>query len=367
MPPKKKSKSESSAVVKSSKPPPPPPPNWPALQPLIPASDLSLHELLPGQIITVPNLWTTTLCKNYVSFLSSLPLTTTPGKPNKGDAVRVNDRFQIDDASFAERLWSGTALKNLVLGLAEYGTLDLSDAERNKLWGGQVIGLNPNIRVYRYSTGQFFDQHYDDFNNVVIPGSPAMPARTTWTLLLYLTSPATGCIGGETVFYPEPAPRNKKSKEPPPEPFVVHLEVGLALLHRHGADCMLHEGRPVLEGEKWVIRSDLCIVTHAQLRSRNIDIDNKALVIHSSTVMGIVPFPLHHHCHPPRSLPHSGTRLLTYRRTIFTELLTLGDSPPFHLGDLTERSHSRALNTPDDVSYPSKPVYDCLVVPSIPT
>jgi hypothetical protein len=97
----------------------------------------------------------------------------------------------------------------------------------------------------------------DDSNTVTIPGTPAIQARTTWTLLLYLTSPATGCLGGETVFYPDP-PR-KKSKETPPESIVVDLEVGLALLHRHGAECMVHEGREVLDGEKWVIRSDLCI------------------------------------------------------------------------------------------------------------
>jgi hypothetical protein len=120
------------------------------------------------------------------------------------------------------------------------------------------MGLNPNIRIYRYSPGQYFDQHYDDSNNVTIPGSPSVSVRTTWTLLLYLTSPATGCIGGETVFYPEPSSK-KKSKEPPPAPVVVELEVGLALLHRHGAQCMLHEGREVLQGEKWVIRSDLCV------------------------------------------------------------------------------------------------------------
>jgi hypothetical protein len=121
------------------------------------------------------------------------------------------------------------------------------------------VGLNPNIRIYRYTRGQYFDQHYDDSNNVIIAASPSVPARTTWTLLLYLTSPATGCIGGETVFYPDPPPSKKKSKDSAPQPFVVDLEVGLALLHRHGAQCMLHEGREVLQGEKWVIRSDLCI------------------------------------------------------------------------------------------------------------
>lgn len=82
--------------------------------------------------------------------------------------------------------------------------------------------------------------------------------RTTWTLLLYLTSPANGCRGGETVFYPEPSSKHSK-REAAPEPIVVGLETGMALLHKHGNDCMLHEGREVLEGEKWVLRTDLCV------------------------------------------------------------------------------------------------------------
>jgi hypothetical protein len=135
------------------------PPKWPAITPLIPEADLALNEVLPKHIFTIPNFWTATLCKTYVSFLSSLPLTTTPGKPKKGDAVRVNDRFQIDDAAFAERLWNETALKSLVTGTAEEGALGLTEAQRKELWGGEVVGLNPNIRIYRYSKGQFFDQH----------------------------------------------------------------------------------------------------------------------------------------------------------------------------------------------------------------
>lgn len=130
-------------------------PNWPTLQPLVPSSDLALTILVPSQIITISNFWTSTLCKKYVSFLSTLPLVTTPGIPKRGEAVRVNDRFQIDDATFAERLWSQTALRELVNSEAAGST----EAERRKLWGGEVLGLNPNIRVYRYNSGQFFDQH----------------------------------------------------------------------------------------------------------------------------------------------------------------------------------------------------------------
>jgi hypothetical protein len=259
MAPRGKKKDSGAANPTVTVPPPAATPNWPPLQPLVPQSDLSLQEVLQGQIVTIPNLFTSTLCKTYVSFLSSLPLTTTPGKPKKGDAVRVNDRFQIDDPVFAERLWSSTALKNLVLGVNENGGLAMDDEARQELWGGEVIGLNPNMRIYRYKKGQFFDKHYDDSNNVMMPSNPPIPARTTWTLLLYLTSPATGCIGGETVFYPDPPKKTKGKSAAPPEPFVAELDVGLALLHRHGADCMLHEGREVLEGEKWVIRSDICV------------------------------------------------------------------------------------------------------------
>jgi len=121
-------------------------PNWPSFAPLIPESDLSLQLSLPGQIVAIPNFWTATLCKTYVSFLSSLPLTTTPGKPKKGDAVRVNDRFQIDDPAFAERLWSSTALRKLVLGAAGDDGLGLGDeARRRDLWGGDVV-CTPAIR-----------------------------------------------------------------------------------------------------------------------------------------------------------------------------------------------------------------------------
>ncbi|KAK0287588.1 hypothetical protein LTR91_003042 [Friedmanniomyces endolithicus] len=232
-------------------------PKWPAIQPLVAPSDLTLTALLPDQVLTISRFWTTALCKSYVAFLATLPLITTPGTPQKGHAVRVNDRYQVEDSAFADRLWSGTALKELV----EHPTIDgreLSAEDTKELWGGEVLGLNSNIRVYRYSKGQFFDQHYDDSNIISFPTSTSpipIPARTTWTLLLYLSSPATGCQGGETVFYPE-APGKRQVA---PAPVIAALEVGMALLHRHGKDCLLHEGREVLDGEKWVIRSDLCV------------------------------------------------------------------------------------------------------------
>ena len=102
-----------------------------------------------------------------MEFLKGLPLTTTPGKPKKGDAVRFNDRFQVSDERFAERLWGETGLRELVCGgeegegeeEGEEGEGRMSRKERRELWGGDVVGLNPSIRIYRYTKGQFFDCH----------------------------------------------------------------------------------------------------------------------------------------------------------------------------------------------------------------
>jgi hypothetical protein len=92
----------------------------------------------------------------------------------------------------------------------------------------------------------------DDSNTITFssPSHPSQSARTTWTLLIYLTT----CTGGETVFYPESTRGNRN-----PEPVSVAPVTGMALLHRHGDRCLLHEGAEVLDGEKWVLRSDLVV------------------------------------------------------------------------------------------------------------
>jgi len=238
MPLKQKTKTKGNNPPAAAKPASPAPPNWPQLKPVLAASDLSVEETLKDQILVVPNLFTANLCKTYVTFLSTLPLTTTPGKPKRGEATRVNDRFQIEDPAFAQRLWEDTAIKELV---ASY--------EDKDIWGGDVLGLNSNIRIYRYRPGQFFDQHYDESNRVV--GQGGVPAKTTWTLLVYLSA----CGGGETAFYPEASSRRDQQ----PDPVLVDPQAGSALLHRHFPECLLHEGKEVVSGEKWVLRSDLIV------------------------------------------------------------------------------------------------------------
>lgn len=127
-------------------------PNWPPLTPLIPSIDIQLDTLLPDQIFSIHNLFTSSLCRNYVSFLSSLPLATTKIQPKRDEALRGNDRFQIDDPAFAQMLWTNTALHDLVAG-ASANMIEEGDMEKpnlEKTFGGKVLGLNPRIRIYRY-------------------------------------------------------------------------------------------------------------------------------------------------------------------------------------------------------------------------
>lgn len=173
MPPKSKSK-PTKKDLPSSKPQSqsPPKPNWPPLRPMIPPSDLSLTPLLHDQIYLIPNFFPASLCKTYVSFLASLPMLTTPGKPKKDEALRVNDRFQVQDGTFAEMLWRDTALRELVVDRA--GEEDEEEDEEGRrrrrrspeeIWGGKPLGLNANIRIYRYSKGQFFGAHCEFFSS----------------------------------------------------------------------------------------------------------------------------------------------------------------------------------------------------------
>ncbi|KAM0270439.1 hypothetical protein ACHAQH_009414, partial [Verticillium albo-atrum] len=206
---------------------------WPQFKPTLPVTELLPEPLeqCPDKVVLLPNFWPKSLCNSYVRFLRTLQMETTPGgRPKRNMAARVNDRYQVEDPAFARRLWLDTGLREA-----------LHQEEVRNLWGGDVVGLNSNIRVYRYTAGQYFDAHYDDSNNVVVPAdddpsSPLIPCRTTWTLLLYLTtssdSEPAGCAGGETVFFPND--RRVSSEEISVPPLS-----GLLLLHRHGEECML--------------------------------------------------------------------------------------------------------------------------------
>lgn len=204
---------------------------WPPLEP----SDASGENphfdiLLDTQIISIKHLFSMKTCLSFLHYFKSLSLTPSP-PPKKGEAARTNDRYSIYDPTFAARLYSETCLQKAIYDLS------VTAARGSNL---NPVGLNPNIRVYRYLPGTFFQKHYDD--SVIDPNTKQ---KSYWTLLIYILEGTM--IGGETAFC---LPGSRTEIAPA-------VEQGMALLHRHGHECLLHEGREVKNGVKWVLRSDV--------------------------------------------------------------------------------------------------------------
>ncbi|KAK7014966.1 hypothetical protein R3P38DRAFT_2998686 [Favolaschia claudopus] len=202
-------------------------------------SDLECRVLLENQIILVDDIFSAAECKSFVKFIDSLPLELTPPK-KRGEAERHNHRFSITSPDFA---------KNLHTTIAPH-LPPFIPAKTGKGSGipRKAHSLNSNIRVYKYTPDQYFGPHYDDDCRDSITG-----AKSEWTLLIYLTGVQDGVEGGETLFY-------QNEKDITRDVIKAPLVRGTALLHRHGRECMLHEGSTVVRGVKYVLRSDVMFV-----------------------------------------------------------------------------------------------------------
>jgi len=192
---------------------------------------------LEDQVLLLNNVFTPAECRTFVDLIESQPLELTPHK-KRGEAVRVNYRVSISSPEFAGRLW--TVLRpHLPSFPCPSSVTPLATGAR------MAHSLNSNIRLYKYTPSQHFNPHYDDSVRDAKTG-----AVSEWTLLIYLTGVEDNVRGGETIFYP-----NSKAKAS--EAMVVPLTRGTALLHRHGDECLLHEGSQVRSGTKYVLRSDI--------------------------------------------------------------------------------------------------------------
>ncbi|KAI0273563.1 hypothetical protein BC834DRAFT_966073 [Gloeopeniophorella convolvens] len=198
---------------------------------------LRCHTLLEDQILLLDNLFTPAECKSFIEFVDNQPLELTPPK-KRGEAERVNHRTSIPSAEFADRLWS--VLRPHVPPFPYPASLKRPDASARP-----AHSLNSNIRLYKYTPSQHFGPHYDDSVRDAKSG-----AVSEWTLLIYLTGAEDGVQGGETVFY-----TGNKAKAS--DAVIAPLKRGTALLHRHGNECLLHEGSQVRSGTKYVLRSDV--------------------------------------------------------------------------------------------------------------
>lgn len=138
-------------------------------------------------------------------------------------AIRNNDRVTLQDPELANTMFQKVA--NSIPSLE----------------GMVPVAVDAKIRFYRYTAGQMFRRHRD--------GHVTNEQGQT-SLLTYLVYLNDSFAGGETIFsevFGSGANRKKVIHD-------IQPETGMALLFRHHR---LHEGCPILQGTKYVLRSDI--------------------------------------------------------------------------------------------------------------
>ena len=167
-------------------------------------------------IFTISGVLTASECRELIDWSEALGYEAAPvslaGGPAHRPDIRNNARVMIDSPERAQQIWSR-----------------ISAGVPPVLRRRRAVGLNERLRFYRYGPGQRFAPHTD--------GCHRRPngEESLLTLMIYLNSAARG---GETRF---------ENASITPEP-------GLALIFDH---YLLHEGARVLEGQKYVLRSDV--------------------------------------------------------------------------------------------------------------
>ncbi|HVX10425.1 MAG TPA: 2OG-Fe(II) oxygenase [Pirellulales bacterium] len=177
------------------------------------------YEQISDEIFTVSGLLTPAECAEYIDLGEAQGFAPAPINGAFGPAyrpeVRNNERVMLDDPDRAAKLcaqaWPWIPKQ---LGL----------------W--RAVGVNERLRLYRYDPGQQFAWHTD--------GSFERPnGEKSWlTFMVYLNE---GFDGGRTVF----------------SSVQIAPEQGMALFFKHE---LRHKGETVLQGRKYVLRTDVMYV-----------------------------------------------------------------------------------------------------------
>jgi prolyl 4-hydroxylase len=182
-------------------------------------------------IATIEDVISRKECEELIALAEKIGFDVAPITTSRGfvmaPEIRDNTRVMLDDPDRAADLWKRLANANVV------------PIERAGVW--RAVGLNERFRFYRYESGQRFRWHRDG----AFIRSPK--ERSHLTLLLYLNE---GCAGGETqIDLGGELVGHQRNVDLSIEP-----KVGRALLFEHA---VRHQGAPVTEGRKYVLRTDV--------------------------------------------------------------------------------------------------------------
>lgn len=174
------------------------------------------YEYLTDQAFTVDCFSSVAECSALIEKTESIGFVDAPINTNLGPQIikeiRDNTRVMIDDGELADELW-----------------LRVRDFVPKRIGEWAACGVNERFRFYRYEVDQQFDWHYDGYFE------RNSNERSHLTFMVYLNDVEAG---GATNL----------------EGLCVQPKVGKALVFAHR---LLHKGEPVIEGRKYVLRTDI--------------------------------------------------------------------------------------------------------------
>ena len=187
---------------------------------------------LENPIFTVPNVLSKAECAEYIALTENIgytPAGLTVGQDEyvMAPSIRNNDRVILDDEELAANLWHRV------------------ETYVPRIGNWCAMGLNERLRFYRYDPGQRFAPHHD--------GSywRTNGDHSRLTFMIYLSEDFEG---GETLFFS-------------PNVSIVP-KIGMALFFIHE---IKHEGAPVIQGRKYVLRSDVMYTYATQEKSGEVN------------------------------------------------------------------------------------------------
>lgn len=176
---------------------------------------------------TVPALFTTEECANILEQGKPGPWLAATVNAESGRVVDTRIRSSttavLRDPALADELF-----RRIRPHVPARMTTEMGDRGRI---GMDVVGIYLPLRIYRYEVGQQFGLHQDQ--SYAGEGG----TQSLLTLMVYLNE---GFSGGETDF--------------PEQSRTIVPKTGESLLFQHK---LLHAGKPVTEGTKYVLRSDV--------------------------------------------------------------------------------------------------------------
>uniref|UniRef100_A0A7S0C7X9 Fe2OG dioxygenase domain-containing protein n=1 Tax=Proboscia inermis TaxID=420281 RepID=A0A7S0C7X9_9STRA len=216
--------------------------------------ELNITTLVPSAVFAARNFLDASEAAQWVQFSEEIGFEQINSLQTREFAHRQCGRIAKNDWEMADRLYQRMRPmvekieRHMVIVSGHDGTY-------------APVSCNGNLRLYKYEKNMSFGRHFD--GSTRINHGKYKGGNTEITVLVYLSS----CRGGATRFHlPSSKGRGGKKNKRKTDSNIVDdndsgitfvPEAGSILMHMHGDRCLEHEADPVLDGIKYVLRTDI--------------------------------------------------------------------------------------------------------------